>query len=581
MASNHYNHRDDSPPLSIPLQDLSRPPDTRDGDGEEEWRNVRRQASSGRARAFLGGNRQLFNGSVRTSGQYARVGEEMDATIALHPHVTTPRNTHRPTTFFEEGELSPVNAGEFQAAMGSVGLSFDRLSPSRQSVSNSPSLPGGPHLGKIVEDEGVSPFSTTEDLSLHDNDGYFPSANEDRTPLTDPRYLQPISGSPKSPSSPANRDGRQSVRSGPASRLGDDLENGLQVPGSNSNRLSTKSARSLSRSLSTSVNPISTAGSMLRKMSQRVVNLSNEPEVVEQTRQRLPPKTSRLEAPPSFPAMTEYAHDEPLSAPRPFEKSTPLVYVSKSQEQWLRQPNPLKGNSLGLFAPDNPFRLWLCEVLVHPVTEPIILILIVIQTVVLAVDAHSTIDYHNFSPAYTIGTVDVILLILFSIYSLEIIARVIVSGFVKNAEEYSTLNRSLSLKQAVYEQFMRFFDTRQEQHSTKKAVNFADPQLSIIRSFTAIQGQPNQPGHSRQQQRVRLARRAFLRHGFNRLDFLAVISFWIAFGLKWFGVSQEKHFFVFQMLSCLRILRLLGLTNGTSVSLAKAVLVISFANLVR
>ncbi|MCJ1352190.1 MAG: calcium channel protein [Icmadophila ericetorum] len=571
MASNQHNHRDDSPPQSIPLQDLPRPPDFRDGDGDEEWRTIRRQVS-GRARALLGGNRQSFNGRVRTSGRYERVGEEVDGnTTSLRPHVTTPRSAHQPTAFFEEGELSPVNAGEFQAAMGSVGLTFDRFSPARQSISKSPPSSGNLHLGKISEDEGVSPFSTTEDLSLQDNDGYFPSVNEDRTPLTDPRYLQPISGSPKSPLSPGNKMDRHSTnRSTPGSRLGDDLslENGLQVPGANSmHRRSTNSTRSLSRSLSTSANPISTAGSMLRKMSQRVVNLSNEPEVVEQTRQKPPPKTSRLDAPPSFPAMTEYAHDEPLRTPRPIEKATPLIHVGKSQEQWLRDPNPLKGNSLGIFSPNNPFRLWLCEILVHPVTEPIILILIVIQTIVLAVDAGPTATYYDFSPARTIGKVDKTLLVLFSIYSLEIIARIIVSGFIKNADEYSTLNHSLSLKKAVIEQVKSFFSAEQEQQSAKKLVNFADPQVSIIRSFTIIQGQPNQPGHSRQQQRVRLARRAFLRHGFNRLDFLAVISFWIAFVIRYLGVSHDKHIFVFQMLSCLRILRLLGLTNGTSVIL--------------
>jgi hypothetical protein len=80
-----------------------------------------------------------------------------------------------------------------------------------------------------------------------------------------------------------------------------------------------------------------------------------------------------------------------------------------------------------------------------------------------------------------------------------------------------------------------------------------------------MQAQEDQPGHTRQQQRVRLARRAFLRHSFNRLDFLAVVSFWISFGLSIAQIESDRHVYVFRMLSCMRILRLLGLTSGTSV----------------
>lgn len=65
---------------------------------------------------------------------------------------------------------------------------------------------------------------------------------------------------------------------------------------------------------------------------------------------------------------------------------------------------------------------------------------------------------------------------------------------------------------------------------------------------------------------MQLARRAFLRHGFNRLDFAAVISFWITFALSITGLEMQHHLFIFRMMSCLRIVRLLALTNGTAVS---------------
>jgi len=49
------------------------------------------------------------------------------------------------------------------------------------------------------------------------------------------------------------------------------------------------------------------------------------------------------------------------------------------------------------------------------------------------------------------------------------------------------------------------------------------------------------------------------------LDFLAVISYWISFGLSIAGYQYRHHMYIFEMLSSLRLLRLLGITNGTSV----------------
>jgi hypothetical protein len=69
----------------------------------------------------------------------------------------------------------------------------------------------------------------------------------------------------------------------------------------------------------------------------------------------------------------------------------------------------------------------------------------------------------------------------------------------------------------------------------------------------------------RERQRVRLAHRAYLRHSFNRTDFVAVVSFWIALLLGALNIQNTRVILVFQMLSCLRIIRLLNLTSGTSV----------------
>ena len=562
MASDRSAPQNHLTPQSIPLQDLTRSPNPAQADSDE---GSNRRGFSERTRAFVG-NRQSFSGRVNTTGRYQRVAEESPPRSNRNgltlPHVTTPRNAHQPYSY-DDGELSPVNAGDFQAAMGSVGLSFEPAGPSQMSIPVTPSAGGrGRSMDRAGETGGVSPLTKpTMRFTSDDDESYFSPTGNDRTPLTDQRYLQPISGS-QLPAPSGQRHERQ------GSMLGDDLpsvEAGLRRP------LSTHSARSLSRSLSVSAagSPLSRAGSMVRKMSQRVVNLSNEPELVEQTVRRQPSVTpsvreARLEEPPSFPALDEYMHDDSQSTSPPFEKIPPSVRVDQVRGPRKSRINPLKGRSLGVFEPDNWLRLRLCDLLVHPFTEPVILVLILFQTVLLAVQTFPKLPYGGRPKTWYSSWIDPALLVLFVIYTLEIGARMIVSGFIKNAKEYATVDWDLGFKRVLIMRINNVLTPDKHQLTTQVA-NRTDLQPSIVRSFTSIQSQADQPSHGLQQQRDRLARRAFLRHSFNRLDFLAVISYWIAFILSTTGIASQSHIYVFQMLSCLRILRLLGLTSGTSV----------------
>ena len=552
MASDRFSPHNDQRRQSIPLQDLSRTPD-QTSDSNEGWSPGR---SSRRGTRTLLGHRQSFSGRVNTAYERVNDGSPPAPTgenLGL-PHVTTPRNAHQPPVPYDDGEVSPVNAENFQAAMGSVGLSFEPPGPSRPPPGKRRST-----LNVITENDAVSTYSlpTSQTIDEAEQDTYFSPQDTDRTPLTDSRFLQPIAGA-RAPG-PGLRAPPPSVghsRSG--SRLGDDLphmEAGIGRPAS------TMSTKSLSPSSAS--NPLSRAGTILRKASQRVVNLSNEPDTIENSlRRERSMREARMEEPPTLPAMQDYAHDE-RSSPPP-EKAQPLVSMN---EPFQPEPNPLKGKSLGIFSPDSWIRLKLCEMLVHPATEPVILILIVVQTILLAIDSAKPIAYTGKNPpkAWQASWINFALLALFSIYTLEIIARMIVSGLIKNADEYSTLDIARGFRAALSDRVRTFF-APQRHLTTRDGAREAEQQPSILRSFTGAQLHVDHPGNSRQQQRVRLARRAFLRHGFNRLDFVAVVSFWIMFILSVLTVEGNRHLFLFRMLSCLRILRLLGLTSGTSVS---------------
>jgi hypothetical protein len=333
-------------------------------------------------------------------------------------------------------------------------------------------------------------------------------------------------------------------------------------------------------------------------MSQRVVNLSGEAELIEESARREARGASYRKSGGSrthsqsaqgfsdISSLSEEAEPEirhkadSIGAGPQYQERLPTAPVEKAmrffggakgqpEPSWdaesVKPPNPLKGKTLGIFSAESRVRNWLCDLLVYPLTEPLILLLIVVQTVLLAVDASKNVyKPGNERPKHWGGSrIDYALLALFILFTLEIVARVIVSGFVFNAPEYGSGNGKRALKTVIAEKYRAVF-APQRQASLKgprAATTFSTPE--ILRSFTAKQGESVRTVE--QAQRLQLARRAFLRHSFNRLDLLAVVAFWIAFALSNSNVENTYHLYVFRMISCLRILRLLALTHGTAV----------------
>lgn len=68
-----------------------------------------------------------------------------------------------------------------------------------------------------------------------------------------------------------------------------------------------------------------------------------------------------------------------------------------------------------------------------------------------------------------------------------------------------------------------------------------------------------------QQAQTLLHHKAFLRHSWNRVDALAVLSFWTMFCLAMSGVEAKHSVYVFRALSTVRAARLLTITAGTTV----------------
>ncbi|OGE56375.1 hypothetical protein PENARI_c003G08091 [Penicillium arizonense] len=524
-------NEENAPPNQIPLQDLSKPEDAAYDRGRSPRGSLFSRPS------------MIGRGSRRA---YESVAEESPSDSA-----GPSRNPFRPTQGHAD-IASPIDdLGGFAQAMSSVGLNFDGPQ-SRASLSGPP---GGHGFDDAASDLDVVPLDPYDPHDPHEY--HIPADDDDRAGLTDPRYLQPISGAAGTEGRRSSDTGGHSFQFG-GSRLGDDLphlEDGL-----GSRRGSSARDRSRSLSPSTSGGALQRASSMVKSMSQRVVNLSNEPEVVQQSIEREESnKNARMDGPPVLPAMMAF-EDVP-------QQETPTAREKRSSSRlWRDRNNPFRGRSLGLFGPDHPLRLWLCDILVHSFMEPVILIVIVIQTILLTVE-DALPNYPN-SVEWGSSNLDYVFLVIFIIYTLEIGAKILVSGFIFNPVEYSTLNRTLGVRKAIAEKGKNLI-TPHRQATTKKASMLpAEPQASILRTFTGMNGLDpevlDDPSHKR---RVRLAHRAFLRHSFNRLDFVAVVAFWVSFFLTLSGVEKTRQLYIFRMLSCLRILRLLAMTNGTSVIL--------------
>ena len=588
-----------TPPQSIPLRDLARPPDSADlGDG------VHRHS---RGRSLLSGGPRPMSGHGY-GPRYERLGDSSPSSRErrTYPQGSVPPLVVQHTPSFEEDIASPSspvgNPADFQAAMGFAGLLVPDIS-----VSHAPRTRSNPYESEDFT--GVSHYGDGGDDS-----NYF-ATESDRVPLTDPNHQQPVGGATSSSTGQEGQRHNRGFRTvsfsspGPTyrnSRLGDDLGNaeaGLpqhegRPRGHSYGNSLTPDGRTRSRSPSTAT-AFSRAGSIVRAMSQRVVNLSGEAELIEESARREAARSARasrhasqqssLQPSMEFSDISSLSEEgepvihrkaDPLAVGPNYAAALPTAPVEKAMkffgknspkpsnlEEVEKPPNPLKGKSLGIFSAESKIRNLLCDVLVYPLTEPAILLLIIFQTILLAVDSSKSVytPGHERPAHWGHSPIDWTLLGLFVIFTLEIVARIIVSGFIINAPEYGKGLGKRSLKATVLEKYHAVFKPQRQSSLRVPRTNTSFSTPDLLRSFTAKQGEAIRTVE--QAQRLQLARRAFLRHSFNRLDFIAVVSFWIAFVLGNAGIESSYHLYVFRMMSCLRILRLLALTHGTAVSI--------------
>ncbi|OBA19685.1 hypothetical protein METBIDRAFT_46054 [Metschnikowia bicuspidata var. bicuspidata NRRL YB-4993] len=289
----------------------------------------------------------------------------------------------------------------------------------------------------------------------------------------------------------------------------------------------------------------------------------------------------------------------------------------------------LHGKSLGIFGPKSPFRNWCHKVVSHKFTNLAVTVIIFFQTVLLAHRQWNPMkDYGYYFDGYSAG--DYILVIINCLYTAEMAMKTVSYGlyddrvmFKNLGMEYPKRNSilgnsyfySLLLEKVshgiIYLRHLRSTLSPNQSKSNKgqelSSMNdnttsvygiaaqvstrekFQYPGLHISRSNNSISDRNDalsslSPSNPRRKGLFKLntffrldylsnvlgdlqIKRAFLRDNWQRLDFIAILSFWISLPMSLNHWDAAHHVMIFRALSCIRILRLCKLTDGTNMIL--------------
>lgn len=376
MASHEHDTHNHPTPQSIPLQDLARPPDS---EAVTEGRRFSRGDSGGEHRSPR--KRDSITTRLRHGGKYERLAEDppspTERNDGLAQTTRTPETRQRTYMERNDGDVSPSDIrGDSQSAFGFTGLSVQGETTSRPKAGRRRTYSDTLNAGSRDSPQ-ISPYSTPARRLSDEVLPQFLFTDADTTPLTRPQNT-PRASTPWASAYRRSEDDRSSFHTvrlsnqgSPGPMMGDDflsVEPELGQAGGNlRERSGSRSTRQQSLSPSAAGSPLSRAGIMVRKMSQRVVNLSNEPEIVEQSIRRsssIHPERPPIPRPDTEP--DEVAVEEVEFTPVPLTEGAPLHLAGKPQKHWQQQVNPLKGRALGIFPPNHPLRRKLCDLLVHP-----------------------------------------------------------------------------------------------------------------------------------------------------------------------------------------------------------------------
>ncbi|KAK9722726.1 hypothetical protein K7432_002447 [Basidiobolus ranarum] len=204
-------------------------------------------------------------------------------------------------------------------------------------------------------------------------------------------------------------------------------------------------------------------------------------------------------------------------SPSPYEDLNKEPDGTNPADEPYSQPHRLGGRSLYIFGPNNSLRVFLAKLFKKRWMGFFITFLIILNWLLLCVQfwAAGVRDY-TFGSSWA----DYPLFAIFIFYTLEMVARIIISGFI---------------------------------------INPSGPQLRVPRADIGKKS-PFLVVEVHSEIDSLFPDRAYLRHSFQRIDFVVVVSFWVNLILLFTG---HGRFTVFSALCALRPFRLISMTSGS------------------
>ncbi|CAO3675097.1 unnamed protein product [Umbelopsis ramanniana] len=280
------------------------------------------------------------------------------------------------------------------------------------------------------------------------------------------------------------------------------------------------------------------------------------------------PKSSSIQ---DYPNYNIFINAEPL--PSVSEKAD---VIDEEEVPQTPKPSPLEGTSLFIFSKQNRLRIFLWKLLRSQYVEVIVFLFIFLQWILLA----STPIYTNTDKTSFGGTnIHYIILAIQCVYSLEIMAKIIVYGLIlphsitlsnTTKQKYLTVPLGSSLPASVLGKCLSFltfgFVRTKDADGTRPSKN-SNIQLSPI-TPTSIPSNSFIPlptgdvGRSELEPASTLKHRPYLSNFGNWLDIISVVCYWIDLALM---EIDYNHISLFKGLGAARPLRLVGIIPGTAV----------------
>lgn len=275
---------------------------------------------------------------------------------------------------------------------------------------------------------------------------------------------------------------------------------------------------------------------------------------------------------PTYPDSVYLVSDEESilvsSIDEPFDPPHPLRHNSTAYEHNINaDPNSriiLFGKSLRIFPPNAPLRQRLYRLLHKSWVPPFILAIIFLHFALLCYDTYSIVFPEQYVsdqlwPPDTLFSpwghhwLDWCYLIIFIIYTAEIVAKIIVFNFWDDGALFGK-------DRFVWSNIFKRFHVWKSLALTNSPV--LKPQAAdspVFVTFSSLVSKDHKSGHVHE--------RAFLRSSWNRVDFISVVAYWISLFLSIGNLQNKSGFFVFKAISCLRIFRFLAITRESSLIL--------------